>query len=307
MLTRISAAALILSALPSAWALDPAMLNLVAPGATFIAGADTARLQTSPIGQKMFASVVKEMANFDKIASATGFDPRRDLQEVLISSGNMNQRSGVVIARGAFDQQRLTSMARTAGAISSTYKGTNLFQSDANSHDVAAFVAGYLVAGSKAEVEAVIDRTASRTATSPLTARAQVASARYDAWVVTAAPADLAQAIPGGGHSSSLPLQGVSTLSGGARFGNDLDLGIEAETRSAQDANALVDVVRLFSALMQPNANGGNGLGNFFNSLNLTTEGSIVRATARVTAAELDQLMKGGPAQNSRPRRVAQR
>jgi hypothetical protein len=253
--------------------------------------------------------MTQQVGDIDKIVAATGFDPRRDLQEVLIAASatgaTASQNHGLIIARGVFDQQRLLGMAKVAGLLQTGYKGVTLLtpQQTNQGFEAAAFLAGYFIAGSRADVEGAIDRSSARTGTNSLSSRALLASTKYDAWVVTSVPSDLAAAA---GGSQSIPLHGVSSVAGGVLFGSLVDIGVEAEARTSQDANSLADVLRLVAALGQSNQAAAQA-GNFLNSLTISTEGNIVRASLKVPQADLEKLMNNnGPSRRpARARRVA--
>ncbi len=302
---RLFATALISLALP-VFALDPAMFNLVSPAATALAGADIVRIQASPQGQFLMAELTKRTKDWDKVVSAAGFDPRRDLREVLVAtSGQGAQHQPLMIARGVFDQQRLLNMATTAGFASQVYKGVTIVSPPQNSGaDAVAFLAGYLVAGSRSEVEAAVDRSNARTASSALGSRALLASTKYDAWVVSSMAGDLAQAIPGG--AQGLPLRGISSVLGGVQFGSLMDIGVEAEAQSAQDATSLADVIRLGVAIAQTNQSAAQ-IGNILNSLTVTAEGNTVRAGLKVSQADFEKLFNQLPPARASVRRVASR
>jgi len=308
-ITAIALVSLVLPSLASSLlALDPGMLNFVSPAATSLAGVDMVRVQASPFGQYLMKQAGQHGANLDQIASATGFDVRRDLQEVLIASSSpAASHQGLIIARGAFDQQRLLGMAKTAGLLSTSYKGVTLLTPQQNTSstdfEAAAFVAGYLVAGSRADVEGAIDRSSAKNSSSNgLTSRALLASTRYDAWVVTSTAADLAQGLPGAG-AQGIPLRGISSFAAGVQFGNQVDIGMEAETRSTQDATSLADVLRFAAALGQSNQAAAQ-LGNLLSTLTITTEGNFVRAALKMSQADLEKMLNG---QSARARRIASR
>ena len=303
---RLFATALIFLALP-AFALDPAMFNLVSPEATALAGADIVRIQASPQGQYLMAELTKRTKDWDKVASAAGFDPRRDLREILVAtSGQGAQQQPLMIARGVFDQQRLLNMATTSGFASRVYKGITIVSPPQNSGaDAVAFLAGYLVAGSRAEVEAAVDRSNARTASSALGSRALLASTKYDAWVVTSMAGDLAQAIPGGG-AQGIPLRGINSVLGGVQFGSQMEIGVEAEAQSAQDATSLADVIRLGAAIAQTNQSAAQ-IGSILASLTVSAEGNTVRAGLKVSQADFEKLFNQLPPARTNGRRVASR
>ena len=296
---------------PTLFALDPAMLNLVSPTASSLVGVDMVRVQASPFGAFLTKTLTQQVGELDKIVAATGFDPRRDLQEVLIAASTTGATSasnhGLIIARGVFDQQRLLGMAKVAGLLQTGYKGVTLLTSQQTNSDfqAAAFLAGYFVAGSRADVEGAIDRSLARTGSNNLATRALLASTKYDAWLVTSMPSDLANAA---GGAQGISLRGISSVAGGVQFGSLVDIGIEAEARSTQDAASLADVLRFAAAIGQSNQAAAQ-IGNLLNSLTISTDGNIVRASLKVPQAEIEKLLNNNsPATRpARARRVASR
>jgi hypothetical protein len=78
---------------------DPVLARLVPPGTVSLLGARMDQIKTTPLYRKMVA--VKKLADMDRFASDTGFDPRRDVRELLLAS-NGTQGQSVVVARGNF-------------------------------------------------------------------------------------------------------------------------------------------------------------------------------------------------------------
>ena len=100
-----------------------------------------------------------EDGDFAKFISASGFDPRRDLQEVLMATAT-GQKSGLVAARGTFDPQKIAALATADGKhIVSQYNGAQLLVStEAASPALAFFDGNFAVAGDLVSVKAAIDR-----------------------------------------------------------------------------------------------------------------------------------------------------
>ncbi len=87
---------------------DPRLLNLVMPGVTTLAGANVTNAEITPFGQyvltQLTSSVNQELQTF---VTATGFDPRHDISEILAaSSSNVANPSGLVLAIGNFKRPR---------------------------------------------------------------------------------------------------------------------------------------------------------------------------------------------------------
>jgi hypothetical protein len=116
---------------------------------------------------------------------------------------------------------------------------------------------------------------------------------------------DLAQAIPGGG-AQGIPLRGINSVLGGVSFGSQMDIGVEAEARSAQDATSLADVIRLGAAIAQTNQSAAQ-LASILSSLTVTAEGNTVRAGIKVSQADFEKLFNQLPAARINGRRIASR
>src|ERR1700736_4789309 len=95
--TLLAAVTLTAAALQAA---DPALLNLVMPDATVMAGINVQKAKTTPFGQFLLTQMPTG-SGLTEFTTATGFDPRQDLTEVLMAS-NAQQHDGLVLARGTF-------------------------------------------------------------------------------------------------------------------------------------------------------------------------------------------------------------
>src|SRR5271155_5451268 len=99
---RVSAAALIafgLSAPVAHAGVDPALLALVMPDAKMLVGIQVIQAQSSPLGQYLLSQVQLDR-NTNQVMTAAGFDPRRDLREILAASGD--GLNGLLLGRGTF-------------------------------------------------------------------------------------------------------------------------------------------------------------------------------------------------------------
>ena len=76
----------ILSAMATvASAADPQLLKLVMPDAKVVSGIDVDHVKTTPFGQ-FFLSQFLADTGFKDLVNATGFDPRRDVREIVGAS-----------------------------------------------------------------------------------------------------------------------------------------------------------------------------------------------------------------------------
>src|SRR5512138_3818022 len=108
------------------FAVDPALLRMVPAGAKVVAGIDVQTAAASPFGQFVLSRAQQGDEGLQKLIQATGFDPRRDITELLfVSLDNPPAHgNGLVLARGRFDIDRLVAYAQahTKAAVS-TYAG----------------------------------------------------------------------------------------------------------------------------------------------------------------------------------------
>src|SRR5579872_3052743 len=111
--TIVAVLAVLLSATGRA-AVDPALLDLVMPDAKVVLGVQVPQTLASPFGQYAITHLLGSAA-LTRFAAATGFDPQRDLQEVLAASstpGSPGDRSdALILARGTFVPDKFITVA----------------------------------------------------------------------------------------------------------------------------------------------------------------------------------------------------
>ena len=79
--------------------------------AQVMAGVNVEQVRLSPLGQYLLSARGRKLpdAGLSKLMETSGFDPRRDLREILFSA-NVAQRTlavGVFLARGTFDVSKI--------------------------------------------------------------------------------------------------------------------------------------------------------------------------------------------------------
>src|SRR6201996_9474007 len=252
------------ASLPGFASVDSALLALVPPGAKIVSGIDFDRARASEFGQFITARLKTGDNDLEQFANETGFDPRRDLQQILFASNgpaeNGDSSRFAILARGTFDQDRIEATAKTKGLTSQPFQGVELFIDKNEHHGPGAFAflgEGVGVMGDSETVQQIIANRATATALEPaLQAAVTRAGTDNDAWFVS---------LVGGGFlanhinaqvngepsnhdgKSAMPqaqaLQSVLQASGGIQFGSTVRLSFDAVTRSPQDATSLADVV----------------------------------------------------------------
>jgi len=294
----------LLTAAVSAMAgVDPALLNLVMPDAQVLMGIQVQQSESSPLGQYLLSQVQSSSDSFSKFVMTTGFDPRRDLTEVVAATaGNPTaaNRSGIVVGRGTFQPPKITAIATLAGGTVSTYRGISLISSaQPNSTGSLAFLdATTVVMGDPASVKGVIDRKlGSATFTGTLAQKAQDVSGTNNAWFVTAGPSQFLSGSLGGAQAQQgvvTLLQAILQISGGLQLGTTtVTLATEAVTRSDQDAQSIVNVLKFLVGMVQQNSDPRVAQGAALaQAAQVTAQGALVRITLSVPEQQLEQWLQ---------------
>jgi hypothetical protein len=288
----------------AAFAAEAPLLSFVDPGAKVIAGVQADRALASPLGRYLLAQINQDDPEFLRFIEETGFDPRRDVREIVIAGIDHQRKHGLIVARGVFNGPRIVSTAGTHGALITSYNGVQVAAT--KSGQWLAILDGSLaLAGEEALVKYAIDRPRNETAV-PSFALAQKAAslaARFDVWFTGAG----AIVPPAFGRRGATPMagafEGIRETSGGVELGAVVRFSAEALTRSEKDAQALVDVIR-FMATMIRNGSASNPdaqrIETILNSLEVGAEAATVRLSVAVAEADLEQWVK--PKQRTRQR-----
>lgn len=303
----IAAAFLLLAAVSAAPAVDPTMLNYVMPDARVVGGINVTTAMTSPFGQYLLSRIQSEDKDFQQLIDLTGFDPRRDLSEIVAASpGQRGQKTGMVVVRGTFQISKILALATQHNQTVTSYNGADVIVSNHSGVDSGwvAFVNGSLaLAGDPVSVKAALDRRGASGLTASLAAQAQALSARYQAWFLSTVPlSELNVGVPAvTGAAPQAPradfFQGVQQLSGGVLFGTQVEISFAATTRSDRDAQALADVVRFLAGMVQQNQDKPEAanLAKILDTLDLKTEGPVAQITLSMPEADLEKLLQSKP------------
>jgi len=285
----------------SAFAADSSLLSLVSPDTKVIAGIRVDRTTSSQFGQFLLNQAQHGDADFNKFVAATGFDPRRDLTEVIAASVDGHQKGhGMVVAHGTFDISRLLAQARLHGAAITNYKDVQVVVGSKGDAGWVAFLDGRTAAaGDPDSVKAAIDRRGSGVGIdSKLASKVSEVSSKYDAWMVSIAPmSDFAGKLPDARMNGAINgemVQGIQQASGGVLFGSTIQFGGEAVTRSEKDASALVDVVKFLAGMVQLNRDKPDAakLAGILDTLVLSSTANTMTISLSIPESDLEQLMK---------------
>ena len=293
----------VLSGLLPAKAADPQLLSLVMPDAKVLAGVNVDQAKTSPMGQYVLTQIQAQGANhLQELNAMTGFDPTRDLHEVLVATnGSAKEQTGLFLARGNFDPARIAAAATLKGVKPESYGGVTILADDKGKGGIAFLNSTIVVGGDMANLKAAIDRqkTASNLPAAVLV-RLNQWSASQDAWAITTVPptslvpAAGMPAIPGIGQQQpgqANAFTGIQYAAGGVKFGANVVVSAQAQAATAQDATQIGDTLKLLASLAQMQANGDPKILALAQSLNVTTNGGLLNVTLSMPQDQLVGLL----------------
>ena len=295
---------LMVAAATASAGVSPALLNLVMPDATVVSGMNVDQSVTSPFGQYILSQMQFNDSGFLQFISATGFDPRKDLHEIVAatpSAGSSTTHTALILGRGVFNVAMIVSSATTEGAVITNYKGFNLIgppPSQSNDPVALVFLDGATAAmGDSASVKAAIDRKiAGATFTGALAQTAIQVSASNSVWFATNTPlSDFMSSRPGtnlGPVAQAGLIQNITSASGGVQFGSTaITVSADAVANTPQNAQALVDVMKFFVSMIAGNANAPAGVTSVANSAQFSVNGSTAHISLLLPEAQVEQLL----------------
>jgi hypothetical protein len=277
-------------------AADPQLLNLVMPDAKVIAGVNVDQAKTSPFGQYVLTQVEAQDQHLQQFIAQTGFDPTRDLNELLMASNGAQPHStGLTLARGTFNTAKITAAAQSEGAVSETYKGVTILKDPKHDGGFAFLSPTLAVAGDVASVKGAIDR---QTVPAPLPAALLVQvnqlSGVEDAWGISEVPpppVTLPTTNPNTPNVSNI-LQNIQQATGGVKFGSQIAITAELQANTAQNATALAGVLQFLANMAQLQSPQGS---NLLKSTSITASGNQVDVSINVPEAEAETLFQIKP------------
>jgi hypothetical protein len=110
-------------------AADPQLLNLVMPDAKVLAGVNVEQAKGTQFGQYVLNQLQTQDAHMQQLVALTGFDPRRDVRELLVASdGVPGGKTGLALAKGNFDPDKITAFAIVQGVVTESYNGFKILE-----------------------------------------------------------------------------------------------------------------------------------------------------------------------------------
>ncbi|MBM3756316.1 MAG: hypothetical protein FJW38_20290 [Acidobacteria bacterium] len=293
----------------SALAADTALLNMIMADARFVAGIDIDRAKASPLGKKFMEELDKKDSDIGKMVAATGFDPRRDLREVVMASNDLNSKKGpgLVLMRGAFDASKIKAFINVTGAGKiENFNGVEMFSAPNQDNMSAAIVDPSLVVfGSSDTVKAAVQRKGAATAAMSAETFAQIRalSQSNDIWIVSTMPiAEMTKAIPSSGAPSTGGMggmmngdvfKGIQQAAFGVRFmAEAIELTAETVSQNEKDATAMADVIRFVSTMVQMNRDKPEmkGIATALDRMKLTTDARTTRLQIALPMNDMEKM-----------------
>ena len=175
---------------PMAVAADSSLVDLIMPDARVVFGVDIAKIRNSPLLPAFTSGVENANPEMQKLMQAAGFDPFRDLQDVIFASpGTGKHPPALLVARGSFDTARLRAFAETAGSKVTEWKGVPILTDPDKESGAFALLDHVILAGNLDQVKAAIGRRGQgMVLNTEMAMRIADLSHRYDAWLVSIAP-----------------------------------------------------------------------------------------------------------------------
>lgn len=223
---------------------DNVLIRMVPPGATSLIGAHMDPIKASEIYRRLVE--MQKLPQVDAFAQESGFDPRRDVRELLWATAPVGS---VLLARGTFHVNE--ALLRKNGAKTLRH-GEYVIWAQDTTDDASGFCildSTLAVAGGLPAVKAALDewKSGSHTAAQPLMARLKMADEQSSIWgVSTGAASFLADNIPnlGSGIDFARIFRGLDNTWFEADVTRGLKTEIHGTTARDQDALSLRDAVR---------------------------------------------------------------
>jgi hypothetical protein len=273
--------------------IGPAELEFVPRDSAVVAYVNVTQIMASPLRER-----VVQASRENAFQNQTGINVQTDIKYVICSLvANASEptagNSGMMLARGTFDEVKIESLMRDHGARLEQYKGKRLViareapsvyiadQYAGQEFALSFFKPGLLALGNLALVRRAVDLETSGDAVTKndelvtliksVNSSAAWAVGRFDA---LRASASMPQAI------NQLPA--ITWFSVSGRFTDGIDGVVRAETRDEASADNLRDVIRGFMALAKLQASSRPELVRLVQSLELGGNGKTVALSFQV-------------------------
>jgi hypothetical protein len=277
-------------------AADPQLLNLVMPDAKVLAGVNVEQAKGTLFGQYVLNQMQTHDTDMQKLIAMTGFDPRRDVREVLVASdGAPQSKKGLALARGNFDVARITTAATGhKGVITEVYKSVTILEDEKGANGIAFLDSTTVAAGDTVSVKGAIDRLSkSQPLPAALLVKVNQWSTSQDAWGISAVPpSSLAPPMKDAQPNPIMTAaQNVQQSAGGVKFGANVVFNGEATCDTAQNASTLGDLVKFMLNLAQMQSGQTPQTQALINSVQVNPSGNVLKVSASLPQDVFIQML----------------
>lgn len=285
----------------TAGAADSSLLNLVMPDAKVLAGVNVSKILASPMGKELRAKLGEASPELEKLLKDSGFDPTRDLQEILVAATDPSSNGpALFLARGNFNSEKFAALAPSSGGAPATYEGVEILSNPAKNSGALAFLDSHiLIGGDPDQVRAAIRRRShGTTLNSVLATNVDALSDHYDIWIISATPVT---SLPSHISSPSLKpaedlIKSIQQFSGGIKFSSNLEAAVELVTRTEKDATSIADLLHFFTGFLTADQKNPDALKP--ENIKLTVDARTVRVELIITEAQLKKAYEVQMARN---------
>ena len=279
----------------------PEELQFVPANAALVAYADVHDLMLSNLRQRVRMAFPGKLDGQSDFQNQTGINIETDIDHVIAalvpSTGDQAGKTpgtGIVLARGRFDQVKIEALMREHGAQAEDYKGSRLIVGDTPQGKASVSVAflepGLVAVGTSALVRSAVDQ---KTGGASIATNDEMMGlirdlATGNAWAAGRFDALISQAHLPDGVTQQIP--SISLFSASARIDSGVRGIIRAQTRDDESANSLRDVVRGFLALARLQTSASPEISELVQSLQLGGTGKSVSLSFDLPSTALDAL-----------------
>jgi hypothetical protein len=263
---------------------------LVPADAVFIIGANVEAIKNTPVYQKLLSQV--DLPQLNQFTQQTGLDPRKDLRQLISVS---NGKTGMLMARGSFNESDLARRLEGRGAKKIGYKGYNLFGDE---RGAVLFVnASTAVAGGTEELRRLIDERNTPGRGMPAALRDQIRALPETDQVWAAMRGGLQGMNVGVPPDSNLgnalqALRGIDSIRLGIDLRSGFDAQADATCQTERDAKHVHDMVkglvgigRLSTPDNQPE------MLKLYDAIKVTQQQNHADVTAQIPTEQVDRFL----------------
>lgn len=288
----------------------PEELQFVPSSASLVAYANVHEVMTSDLRQRLRAAVPAQGDGQREFQERTGINIETDIDRVVAyvvpegEPGSNLPGSGLVLARGRFDEVKIEALMREHGAEVEDHRGKRLVVAPAGqghpSLALAFLEPGLVAVGGDSQVRLAVDLSGGGAS---ITTNAEMmdlitALDSGNAWAVGRFDLLVSQAKLPSGVAERLPP--ITWFSASANIDGGLSAALRAEAVDEQSGNNLRDVIRGFMTLAKLQAGSTPQIEALVNSLQLGGAGKTVEMSFDVPTEVIDALAALGSASQTR-------